>query len=312
MLLDERAREGHGQLVREVNCATCDTALRSTRLCRALAAVVMTVAASPLLTAQWINYPTSGVPRTRSGSPDLHAPAPRTIDGRPDLSGIWEPERTRPCPPGGCADMPAGEQFFDLGWGEPGGLPYQSWAAELRKERRAQDGKDDLISRCLPTGVPRMHTIPLLRKIIQVPGLIVLLNEQNASYRQIFTDGRPLPVDPQPSWNGYSTASWDGDVLVVQTSGLRDGLWLDRSGSPMTDAARVTERFHRLDFGTMMIEFTVDDPKAYTRPWTVRLTHFLVLDTDLIDYICLENEKDVQHLVGARPVVGTREVDRAK
>jgi hypothetical protein len=177
-------------------------------------------------------------------------------------------------------------------------LPYQPWAAQLVKERRSENGKGDIISRCLPTGVPRMHAMPLLRKVVQTPGLMLILNEQNASYRQIFTDGRPLPVDPQPTWNGYSSARWDGDDLVVQSNGFRDGIWLDRSGSPMTDAAQITERFRRVSYGKLEIEVTVDDSKAYTRPWTVKLKHLIALDTDLLDYVCLENEKDVPRLVG--------------
>jgi len=124
----------------------------------------------------------------------------------------------------------------------------------------------------------------------------VILNEQNASYRQIFTDERPLPVDPNPSWNGYSSGQWDGDILVVQTTGFRDGLWLDTGGSPLTDAARVTERFRRVNYGTLEIELTIDDPKAYTKPWTIKVTQIIAPDTELLDYICLENEKDVPHL----------------
>ncbi len=143
----------------------------------------------------------------------------------------------------------------------------------------------------------RLHTLPLLKKVIQTPGLVVILNELDASYRQIFTDGRPLPVDPNPSWNGYSSGSWDGDTLVVQSNGFRDGMWVDAAGSPLTDAAKITERFRRLDFGRLQIEITVDDPKAYTKPWTIKLDQTIKLDTDLIDSVCHENEKDVQHLV---------------
>jgi hypothetical protein len=128
--------------------------------------------------------------------------------------------------------------------------------------------------------------------------LLIILNERNAAYRQIFTDGRPLPADPQPSWNGYSSGKWDGDILVVQSIGFRDGLWLDAGGSPLTEAGKITERFHRVNFGKLEIEITVDDPKAYTKPWTVKLTQLLAPDTDLLDYYCSENEKDVPHLVG--------------
>jgi hypothetical protein len=126
----------------------------------------------------------------------------------------------------------------------------------------------------------------------------VILNEHNANYRQIFTDGRPLPADPQPAWNGYSIGKWDGDTFVVETAGFRDGIWLDSAGDPLTDAGKVTERFRRVDYGHLVVEVTVDDPKAYTKPWTVKLNQIIALDTDLLDYICLENEKDVKHLVG--------------
>jgi hypothetical protein len=134
--------------------------------------------------------------------------------------------------------------------------------------------------------------------MIQIPGLIIILNEQDANYRQIFTDGRPLPVDPDPSWNGYSVGKWDGDTLVVQSIGFRDDMWLDRWGSPMTSAAKITEKFHRVNYGRLELEVTVDDPKAYTKPWTIKLTEFIELNTDLIDNICAENEKDMPHMVG--------------
>jgi hypothetical protein len=245
--------------------------------------------------AQWVSYPTAGVPRTATGAPDLNAPTPRTTDGKPDFSGIWQPEKNRPCPPEGCDDMPIPQEFLNIGWSLKGGLPYQPWAAELVKARKALNGQEDPGTHCLPTGIIMMHTTPLLKKIVQTPGLLVILNERNATYRQIFLDGRPLPADPQPSWVGYSTAKWDGDTLVVETSGFRDGIWLDRGGSPLTEAGRITERFRRVTYGRLEIRITVDDPKAYTAPWTVQLNQFLVLNTDLLDYICLENEKDAPH-----------------
>ena len=187
------------------------------------------------LGAQWLNYPTAGVPRTAAGTPNLDAPAPRTADGKPDLSGTWDVEHNRPCPPDGCADLFIGHEFINIGWSLKGGLPYLPWAAAIAKKRTEDLRKDDPNSFCLPIGIVRMHTMPLLKKIIQVPGLVVILNEQYAMYRQIFTDGRPLPVDPNPSWVGYSSGTWEGDTLVVQTTGFRDGLWLDANGSPMTD-----------------------------------------------------------------------------
>ena len=250
------------------------------------------------LDAQWLKYPTPGVPRTSSGAPDLNAPTPRTPDGKPDLSGTWDIEHNRPCPPEGCLDMPIGQEFLNFGWGLKGGLPYQPWAANILKERMEQNGRDDPTTRCLPGGIVKIHTTPLLSKFIQIPGLIVILNERDASYRQIFTDGRPLPALELSAFNGFSSGKWEGDTLVVESIGFKDGTWLDRNGSPMTDAAKITERFRRVNYGKMEIEVTVDDPKAYTMPFTVKLNHFIVLDTDLLEYYCLENEKDVPRLIG--------------
>ena len=279
-----------------------ETALKTRRASASIVTAVVAALAAmsiSLSAAQWIRYPTAGIPKTPDGKPNLSAPPPRTADGKPDLSGMWEPEKTRPCPPDGCEDMPVGEQFLNIGWGLKGGLPYQPWASDLVKARMEQNGKDDPGSHCLPTGIVKMHTTPLFRKIIQIPGLVVILYERNTSYRQIFTDLRPLPADVQlPSYTGFSSAKWEGDTLVVQTSGFKDGLWLDRHGSPMTDAARVTERFRRVNYGKLEIEVTVDDTKAYTRPWTIKLNQFLVLDMELLDYVCLENERDIPRLVG--------------
>ena len=252
--------------------------------------------ATPAL-AQWINYPTAGAPRLPDGKPNLAAPAPRTTDGHPDLSGIWGWEDNRPCPPDGCPDQKVGQEFINIGWSVKGGLPFQTWAAQLAKERLAANSRDDPQSHCLPRGALRIHTDGLLKKIVQTPGLLVILTERNAGYRQIFTDGRPLPEDPTPSWNGYSSGKWEGDTLVVQSNGFRDGIWLDASGSPMTEAARMLEKFRRPRYGTLEIEITVDDSKAYTKPWTVKLTQPLVADTELLDYICLENERDSRHFV---------------
>jgi hypothetical protein len=251
-----------------------------------------------MLSAQWLQYPTAGVPKTPSGMPNLGAPTPRTADGKPDFSGIWEADNTSPCPSYGCADMRMSREFLNIGAGLPGGLPYQPWAAELRNKRMADNGKDDPVSHCQPAGALRLLTYPPYRKITQVPGLMVILSERDMTFRQIFTDGRPLPKDPNPSFTGYSTGHWEGDTLVVQTTGFRDGMWMDRSGSPMTDAATMTERFWRVNYGNLEIEITMDDPKAYTAPWTVKLNQFIVLNTELVEYFCQENEKDQAHLVG--------------
>lgn len=259
-----------------------------------LIGVTLAAAAS----AQWVNYPTPGLPRTQDGKPNLAAPAPRTPDGKPDFSGMWGWEDNHPCPPEGCADQKIGQEFLNIGWSLKDGLPYQPWAAELVKTRRANNSKDDPQTRCLPRGALRMLTDGLYKKIVQVPGLMTILSERNATYRQIFTDGRPLPADPNPSWNGYSSGKWDGDTLVVETVGFRDDSWLDAAGSPLTSAGKMIERFRRPSFGKLEIEITVDDPKVYTKAWTIKLNQPIVVDTELLDYVCLENEKDTSHLVG--------------
>jgi len=246
--------------------------------------------------AQWLRYPTAGVPKNPDGSPNLSAPAPRTSDGKPDLSGLWEPEKNRPCPPEGCDDIQVPQEFPNIGWSVKGGLPFQPWALQLKQARQARYSFDDPATQCLPVGVIKMHTAPFFKKVIQTPGLLVILSERDAMYRQIFTDDRPLPKDPQPAWNGYSSGKWEGDTLVVESNGFHDDGWLDRGGTPATDALKLTERFRRVNFGRMEIEITVDDAKAYTRPWTVKLVQTIALDTDLLDYICLENEKDRAHI----------------
>jgi hypothetical protein len=248
--------------------------------------------------AQWLNHPTPDIPRLPDGKPDLNAPAPRRADGKPDFSGIWYLQPA-PCAPADCTDdYRPGPEFLNFGARLQGGLPYQPWAASLVKERADQLGKDDPVGLCRPPGALRLLTFPPPRKFLQMPGLFVILSERDVTYRQIFTDGRPLPVDPEPSWNGYSVGRWDVDALVVETIGFRDGTWLDRRGSPMTDAARVTERFRRVSFGRLDIDVTVDDPKAYLRPWTVTLNQEIAVDTELLDYFCMDNEKDAGRLVG--------------
>jgi hypothetical protein len=185
------------------------------------------------------------------------------------------------------------EQFLDFGWGMAGGLPYQPWAAELVKQRSVANGKDDPTSHCFPGGIIRLHTYPTFNKIIQTPSLIVILSEREVTYRQIFLDGRPLPVDPLPTWKGYSVGRWEGDTLVVESSGFRsEGIWLDRKGSPLTEAAKITERIRRPNYGQLDIQVTVNDPKAYTAPFTVMLNQYVATDTELLDFVCLENHKE--------------------
>ena len=276
------------------------------------------LAALPLtLAAQWPSSPTPAVPKTADGKPNMEGPVPRTADGKPDLSGIWDfrdffreqrrasgapPPAPPPGPPAGSpglAPVIGPNQFFNIGSTLKDGLPLQPWAAELRKQRASQNNKDNPDAHCLPLGLMQLHTHPQPRKIIQSPKLIVILYEAQAGMRQIFMDGRSLPgPDAQPWWYGYSIGHWDGDTLVVETNGFRDDVWLDVEGSPLTNAGKMIERFHRVDFGHLEIEVTVDDPKVYTKPWTVKISQRLMLDTDLIEFICNENEKSDAHLVG--------------
>lgn len=254
--------------------------------------------AASLLSAQWLKYPTAGVPRNKDGSPNLSAPAPRTREGKPDLSGIWAPIRNRPLDESLVGQANATGPFWDFGSVVPGGLPYLPWAAEVRNKRFADHSKDNPDVNCMPLGILQMNTHFFPRRFMQTPGYLAILHERDLEYRQIFTDGRPLPEDPQPSWNGYSSGKWVGDALVVETIGFRDGLWADYDGSPLTTAAKITERFHRINYGSLEIEMTVDDPKAYSKPWTAKINLALQVDQDLLEYVCLEGEKDAKHMVG--------------
>lgn len=236
------------------------------------------------LPAQWLTYPTPGVPRLPGGKPNLSAPAPKTADGKPDLSGVWQ---TR----GGYT----GNLARDL---KPGDVSFQPWAEALYKHRQETEGKDDPQARCVLSGVPREHVVPYPFKILNSSGVIVILYEALHSYRQIFMDGRPLPKDPNPTWMGYSVGHWEQDTLVVESAGFVENNWLDNGGHPGTEALHLTERFRRPDFGHIELQMTIDDPKAYTKPWTVKLQFLATPDTELIEYVCDENEKDLSHLVG--------------
>jgi hypothetical protein len=248
---------------------------------------------------QWLRYPTDGIPRKPDGKPDYDAPTPRLPDGKPDLSGVWHASQPRRCQNAAGEPSPCGNEIGgsvlggNLGRNLPGNtLPYQPWAAKLFEQRHADLSRDDPHVRCLPDNPPRSWTLPHLTKAIHTPKLLVLLYEVNAMYRQIFIDGRPQPKEPNPTWNGYSTAHWEGDTLVVQTEGFRDSLWIDTWGSPMSDAAKMTEKIRRPNFGSLEIELTIDDPKVYTKPFTVTLSESLEADTDLVDEFCLEGEQD--------------------
>lgn len=255
--------------------------------------------------AQWIHYPTEGVPKLANGKPNLTAPAPKAADGKPDLSGMWETGDPGQCPKimrsndGECVEKsPLARQAGNIAIGRPDGLPLQPWAADLGKTRVVNLGKDDPHTHCLPNSFPRAYGLPHIQKFIQTKGLLLMLGEFNAEYRQVFTDGRPLPNDPQPTWNGYSVGKWDGETLVIDTIGFRDDIWLDMAGNPLTEAAKVTERIRRPNFGSLEVDLTINDPKAYAKPWTVKLRQRIVLDTEMMDEICAEGEQSVQHMVG--------------
>jgi hypothetical protein len=252
------------------------------------------------LSAQWPLHSTAGAPRTPDGKVRLDAPTPRMADGKPDLSGVWENVRSGTGQRIVGPDVPPlgrTSQFWNIGTGLDGDLPLQPWAFELRTRRVADNSKDNPDAHCLPIGLTQLHNHPQPRKIIQTPSLIVILYESNGGVRQIFMDGRPLPNnDPQPWWYGYSIGKWDGDTLVVETNGFRDGGWLDVNGAPLTDAARMTERIRRVNYGNLEIDVTIDDPKAYTRVWTARtIRQRLMPDDELIEFVCAENEKSSYH-----------------
>jgi hypothetical protein len=255
-----------------------------------LTAIVTCLSAS--LFAQWPVHQASAIPKGPDGKPNLTAPAPRTADGKPDLSGIWMSRAGfEPNPPAG---RPPLASFGNAGIGFKEGLPFQPWAAELQKKRASENSKDNPDGLCLPESLLQLHLDPQPLKVVQTPGQIFIIYETNYGLRTIFTDGRSLPPQggPQPFWYGYSVGRWEGDTLVVETNNYRGDGWLDARGSPMTEAAKVTERFRRVNYGQLDIEFTLDDPKAYTRPFTVRIDQRLVADgSELIEYICHENQQ---------------------
>jgi hypothetical protein len=256
---------------------------------------VLMIILSPPAVAQWPNFPSARLPRGADGKVDLTAPTPRTADGKPDLSGIWNYAGVlgfRGGPPPPPPGTPPQATFWNIEAGIKEGLPFRPWAAELRKQRMDANSKDNPDAACLPLGYMQSHTHSQPRKMIQLPDLIVILYEANAGVRQIFLDGRPAPPpDAEPWWFGYSRGSWDGDTLVVESTHFKDGGWLDVNGAPLTSEGKIIERFRRPNVGTLEIDVTIDDPKAYTRPWTVRVNQRLLPDTDLIEFICLENQQ---------------------
>ena len=304
------------------------------RTCALIITTVVLVTAATL-SAQWPAYVPPGTPKNADGKPNLDALAPRMPDGKPDLSGIWNnaffgvpPAAGRGrgadgagaggrqgAPPTAPAAVPGGggrrgvtppadgspplATFFNVGAGFPDGLPFQPWAKAELDRRRADNDKDNPDAHCLPMGLLQFHEHVQPRKIVQTKDLVVIIYEANYGLRQIFLDGRKLPDnDPTPWWYGYSVGHWEGDALVVETTNLRDGGWLDIWGSPLTDTAKITERFTRPKYGQLVIDVTIDDPKAYTKPFTVRFNQRLSPSDELIEFICNENERSDAHLVG--------------
>jgi len=250
-----------------------------------------------LALGQWAPY-------VRPGTPDLNAPPPRLPNGKIDFSGTWESRQ----PPSGRlggpmvpnlnpATDPPLAAFANIGQNFKEGLPFTPWAAELRRQRMAGNSKDNPDANCLPIGFMQLHTHSQPRKIVQNVNDLVIMYESNYGLRNIYTDGRPLPSnDPQPWWYGYSVGKYDGDTLVVDTIGLRDDGWLDVNGAPFTSSAKITERFRRPTYGRIEIDITIDDAKAYTKPWTVRVNWRLGADEELIEFVCNENNLDVKHM----------------
>jgi hypothetical protein len=262
------------------------------------AAVLAALLASAPAAAQWVGYPTAHVPRKPDGRVEMTAPAPRLANGKPDFSGIWISDRTEPGQEtiSDTSSLPSGRHMANMGVDMEGGLPYLPWQLPIVKKRTENLAIDDPHIRCLPDFFLRAYGLPHMLKFVHTPDLLVMLNEMNAGYRQVFTDGRALPDEPTPSWQGYSSAKWDGDTLIVDTIGMRDDTWIDWNGSVVTEAAKIHEEIRRLDFGHLEIKATVDDPKGYTKPWTVTLRQRIVVDAELIDEICLENEQFVKRM----------------
>ena len=234
------------------------------------------------IAAQWVHVPTSGIPRTKDGKPNLSASAPRTREGKPDLSGIWV--------------AATGKYLANIA-ADGIEIPIQPWAAAVYKEHQEQNGKGHPSERCISHGLPDYEALAIPFKLIQTTGEIAVLYEAFNHYRQIFTDGRSFPDEREPPWLGYSIGKWEGDTLVADTIGFNDETWLDDGGHPHTDALHITERFRRKDFGHMEIAVTIDDPKAYTKPWGITIPYNVLPDTELIEAICA-HEKDMPHMVG--------------
>jgi hypothetical protein len=279
-----------------------------TRWIRAAVVMAVSMAAAQSVIAQWPSYPTPGVPRTPDGKPNLTAPTPRTADGKVDFSGIWMRAgggggRGRAGAPPAPTTTPDGIPLSTFGEvaGRGYQLPMQPWAAELKKKRMADNNKDNPDVWCLPIGLMQYHNHPQPRQIVHTKNLMLITYESNYGLRYIYLDGRPAPNnDPTPWWFGYSRGWWEGnDTLVVETTNFRGDEragWLDVNGSPYTDALKMIERFRRPNFGTLEIDITIDDPKAYTKPFTVRVNQRLMVDAEMIEFVCNENERSTTHI----------------
>jgi len=260
------------------------------RVCVALG--IWVVSAS----AQWLNYPTPNIPRLPNGKPNLNAPVPKAVDGKPDLTGLWQRARgtNRPTQRTGAAGLAMGPNLADFmrpGEEIPPLLPpYDA----LHKQRMENFMADRPSSRCLPHSIPDQMLIGVPLKIVQNPGLTLILYEEFARFRQIFTDGRPPAPLASPAWLGYSIGHWDGDWFVVDTRGFNDKSWLDDSGRTHTEALHTIEKFRRPDFGHMDVDITIDDPQAYTKSWSFPLHFQFLADTEMIEDVC-DNERDSAH-----------------
>jgi hypothetical protein len=268
--------------------------------------ILVALAASvPIVSAQWLNHPTPNIPRTADGKPNLSAPVPRGADGKPDFSGLWVTEsaspellkRMIPDATNGAGEEPLSQYFVNIFSDfKPEDVPFRPAAAQLYQQRSQSFTKLSPISHCLPEGMPLIEMAPAPYKIVQTQGVTFMLYERDTTYRQVYTDGRKLPQDPQPTWLGYSVGKWDGDSLIVDSIGFNDRGWLDARAHTHSEALHLTERFHRLDFGHMEVQLTIDDPETYTRPFTIKLKQQFLPDSDLLESFCAENEKDVRHM----------------
>ncbi len=249
--------------------------------------------------AQWLHQPIADAPRRPDGGIEMNGPVPR-LDGKPDLSGIWQVQAEPRAPGGlfGLGESPNSRYFRDiLSDFKPDERPLTPAGAELVRQH-AQPGAFNPTLNCLPDGVPHGDLLPEPFKIIHSHGVIVFLYEVETTFRQIFMDGRQLPADPSPSWQGYSVGRWDGDALVVDTAGFNDLGWLDARGTGHSQDMRVEERFRRRDYGHLDLTITITDPKIFTRPITFSVVEELLPDTDLLEHYCLENERDDTHFPG--------------